>query len=135
MSIKVDRMTNALGMPAYKVKRVFGFFFTYRFNKNVTRLSSVDTYKGQTIKRSKFTKKIQKFLEKIFPDFEVETKAQFKARMKANHDSEMEGSTITYAKKIHFYDEDVKKMKSMTHEEKLDYIIKLKDAKRYIEED
>ena len=81
MRIKIDKMTNALGMPAYKVKKAFGFVFTYRLDPTDVRLSSIDTYEGKTIQRSAFTKKVQKFLEKIFPNFEVETKAQFIARM------------------------------------------------------
>ena len=113
-------------------KKVLGF----RLIKKSPATQNINKCYGDApIQMSWFTKKMKAFIEKLFPNFHVETKAQFKARMKANHDSEMEGSTITYAKKIHFYDEDVKKMKSMTHEEKLDYIIKLKDAKRYIEED
>ena len=113
-------------------KKVLGF----RLIKKSPATQNINKCYGDApIQMSWFTKKMKAFIEKLFPNFHVETKAQFKARMKANHDSEMEGSTITYAKKIHFYDEDVKKMKSMNHEEKLDYIIKLKDAKRYIEED
>ena len=125
MSVKIMRI-NMID------KKVLGF----RLIKKSPATKNINKCYGDTsVQMSWFTRKIKAFIEKLYPDFHVETKAQYNARMKANHDSEMEGSTITYAKKIHFYDEDVKKMETMTHEERMDYIIELKKAKRYIEDD
>ena len=35
--------------------------------------------------------------------------------------------------RIEFYPEDIEKMKSMSHDEQMDYVIKLRQENRYIE--
>ena len=113
-------------------KKVLGF----RLINKKHNLQNIDkTFDGKPVKMSWFTKKLKKFIEKLYPDFHVDTKAQFIARMERNHNSEMEGLPITYARPIKFFDEDIKKMESMTDEQQHDYIVELKRAKRFIVEE
>ena len=103
--------------------------------------SMPDGYQGKEVKCPKtklgnwITSKTKKIVKKLFPDYVVETKAQYNARMKANHDSEMMGIEISKIKKVKFFDEDIEKMKNMTQEERLEYKSKLKDEHRYTYEE
>lgn len=135
MSIK--KITGAWGIPVVLDRKILGFRLTYKEYMK----SMPDGYQGKEVESPQtklgkwITDKTKAIVKKLFPDYVVETKAQYNARMKANYDSEMVASTVTYAKKIRFYDEDVKKMEMMNDQEQHNFIVELKKAKRYIEED
>ena len=50
------------------------------------------------------------------------------------YDAEMSGMKFE-SKKIEFYPEDVEKMKTMSHDEKMEYVMKLRQENRYVEVD
>lgn len=113
-------------------KKVLGF----RLIKKSPATQNINKCYGDApIQMSWFTKKMKAFIEKLFPNFHVETKAQFKARMKANHDSEMEGLTVGKIQKIIYSPEDMKKMESMTLKEQIEYKNLLRDQGKYTLED
>lgn len=94
--------------------------------------SMPDGYQGKEVKCPKtelgnwITNQTKKIVKKIFLDYVVETKAQYSARMKANHDSEMMGIETAEIKKVKYFDEDMEKMKTMPLDERLAYKSKLK---------
>ena len=113
-------------------KKVLGF----RLINKKHNLQNIDkTFDGKPIKMSWFTKKLKKFIEKLYPDFHVDTKAQFIARMERNHNSEMEGLQIS-SQSIRFYDEDMEKLNNMKNQdERIEFLRKLRREKRYIVEE
>ncbi len=67
-------------LPAYK--KVFGFVLTRKYKAKNSKIIT-DRYENKTnIKQSKFSKFVQKCLEKLFPECDIETKLQFKERLK-----------------------------------------------------
>lgn len=53
-------------------------------------------------------------------------------KIQKNKDDEMANMQFAI-KRIEFYPEDLKKMESMPHEEKMEYVKKLRQEKKYIE--
>ena len=133
----IKKITGAWGIPVVLDRKIFGFRLTYKEYMK----SMPDGYQGKEVKRPKtklgnwITEKTKKIVKKLFPDYVVETKAQFKARMKANHDSEMEGLTVGKIQKIIYSPEDMKKMESMTLKEQIEYKNLLRDQGKYTLED
>ena len=135
--MRIKKVTGLGGQPVVLDRKILGFHLTYREYMQ----SMPDGYQGKEVKCPKtklgnwITSKTKKIVKKLFPDYVVETKAQYNARMKANHDSEMMGIEISKIKKVKFFDEDIEKMKNMTQEERLEYKSKLKDEHRYTYEE
>ncbi len=67
-------------LPAYR--KVFGFVLTRKYKTTNYKIIS-DIYESETGKKqSKFSKFMKKCLVKLFPECDVETKTQFKNRLK-----------------------------------------------------
>ena len=119
--MRIKKVTGLGGQPVVLDRKILGFHLTYREYMQ----SMSDGYQGKEVKCPKtklgnwITSKTKKIVKKLFPDYVVETKAQYNARMKANHDSEMMGIEISEIKKVKFFDEDIEKMKNMSEEEEL----------------
>lgn len=135
--MRIKKVTGLGGQPVVLDRKILGFHLTYReYMQNMP-----DGYQGKEVKCPKtklgnwITAETKKIVKKLFPDYVVETKAQYNARMKANHDSEMMGIEISEIKKVKFFDEDIEKMKNMTQEERLEYKSKLKDEHCYTYEE
>ena len=81
--------------------------------------------------KSIFTPKVQ---EKRVP-LPPQKPDTFERSQKAKeYDAEMSGMKFE-SKKIEFYPEDIEKMKSMSHDEQMEYVMKLRQENRYIEVD
>ena len=135
--MRIKKVTGLGGQPVVLDRKILGFHLTYREYMK----SMPDGYKGKEVKCPKtklgnwITAETKKIVKKLFPDYVVETKAQYNARMKANHDSEMMGIEISEIKKVKFFDEDIEKMKNMSEMEAIAYRAKLKREGRYTYEE
>ena len=131
--MRIKTVNGLGGQPVVLDRKILGFRLTYREYMK----SMPDGYQGKEVKCPKtklgnwITNQTKKIVKRLFPDYVVETKAQYNARMKANHDSEMMGIETAEIKKVKFFDEDIEKMKNMTLDERLAYKSKLKREGRY----
>ena len=130
--MKVKTIKGAWGIPIAYDRKFLGFRLVYKgYMKNMP-----NGYEGNFPKpKYKLTQwisdKTKKFVQKLFPDYVVETKAQYNARLEANHNSEMEGLTVGKIQKIIFDPEDVKKMENMTLKEQIKFKNHLRDIGKY----
>ena len=62
----------------------------------------------------------------------TEKKTQEPDNKEKNLDQEMSGMVFRTVK-IQFYPEDLKKMETMTHDEKMDFVMRLRAENRYVE--
>ena len=134
--MKVKTIKGAWGIPIAYDRKFLGFRLVYKgYMKNMP-----NGYEGNFPKpKYKLTQwisdKTKKFVQKLFPDYVVETKAQYNARMERNHNSEMEGLQIS-SQSIRFYDEDMEKLNNMKNQdERIEFLRKLRREKRYIVEE
>ena len=135
--MRIKTVNGLGGQPVVLDRKILGFRLTYREYMK----SMPDGYQGKEVKcpKTKFgnwiTDKTKKIVKRLFPDYVVETKAQYNARMKANHDSEMMGIETAEIKKVKFFNEDIEKMKNMSEMEAIAYRAKLKREGRYTYEE
>ncbi len=74
-------------LPAYR--KVFGFVLTRKYKVTNQKIIT-DIYENKTgLKESKFKNFVKKCLEKLFSECDVETKAEFKDRLKKCVDSKI----------------------------------------------